>query len=324
MTLPVYPNAISIDNLRTETAQTTGSLAAYLAGGGVVPLGTYGAPNGSNIQIPSSGPISLDSFHGYPATLSGHEILAWFWQNRAKLYVGGLWNPGPGSTVTYTTNPGDAYSAGAPYNSFNNFSSNATFSPQPPTLGLPFIPAPYWTTFVMHVSQDGTGGRPQFSGNWTSNTYGTWSTIQQGSFIGLGTITTTRLNQNPQTGMNGTIAWNNYYGGNNCGGVTGSFSLPGRWALVSSQATVPTSFTLGAGRLAVCLAWKNQDNFNMGGTQAAAGGNSFYVNNTWQYASTYLCQFNATSSPITCTNSGAMNAAGTKGLYIFKNLDNDS
>lgn len=69
MVLPVYPNPISIDNLRTEFGVTgEKSLQDFYAGGGIVPANTVGYPSGgAGVAIPSSGAISLNNFHGASA-----------------------------------------------------------------------------------------------------------------------------------------------------------------------------------------------------------------------------------------------------------------
>ena len=65
MTLPVYPNAISLNDVKTEFGGTTPvSLSQYYAGGSLVAAGTLGYPGGVATAIPTSGAISLDNFHG--------------------------------------------------------------------------------------------------------------------------------------------------------------------------------------------------------------------------------------------------------------------
>lgn len=69
MTLPIYPNTISIDALRTEF-NVTGekSLGSFYAGAGIVSSGTQGFPLGVSTNIPSTGnSISLGNFHGASA-----------------------------------------------------------------------------------------------------------------------------------------------------------------------------------------------------------------------------------------------------------------
>ena len=66
MTLPVYGNSISLNQIATEFGGT-GALALenYYAGGSYVGAGTVGYPTGgSSVAIPSSGVISLASFYG--------------------------------------------------------------------------------------------------------------------------------------------------------------------------------------------------------------------------------------------------------------------
>lgn len=79
MTLPVFGNPISIDDLRTEFGVTgQRSLQDFYAGGGIVSAGTLGYPNGgSAVAIPSSGELSLNNFYGASAafqlTFSANE-----------------------------------------------------------------------------------------------------------------------------------------------------------------------------------------------------------------------------------------------------------
>lgn len=79
MVLPVYPNPISIDNLRTEFGVTgQKSLQDFYAGGGIVPANTLGYPSGgAGVAIPSSGAISLNNFHGasavFKTTISSNQ-----------------------------------------------------------------------------------------------------------------------------------------------------------------------------------------------------------------------------------------------------------
>jgi hypothetical protein len=67
MTTPVYPNAISFADLKTEFGASNSSsisLGDYYAGGSLIPSGTSNNPHGSSSTIPGSGVLSLDTFHG--------------------------------------------------------------------------------------------------------------------------------------------------------------------------------------------------------------------------------------------------------------------
>jgi hypothetical protein len=69
MTLPVHPNAISLGSIRTEYA-LSGALSLsqlYQNSAGPVYPSATGYPGGSAVAIPSSGAISLASFHGNTA-----------------------------------------------------------------------------------------------------------------------------------------------------------------------------------------------------------------------------------------------------------------
>jgi len=75
MTLPVYPNSINLSNIQTEFGGSNPiSLSEYYAGGSYVASGTIGYPGGNATNIPSSGQISFDNFHGavrtYNVTIS--------------------------------------------------------------------------------------------------------------------------------------------------------------------------------------------------------------------------------------------------------------
>lgn len=81
MSTPVYPNTISLSNLSTETGgASTGpnvALNNYYAGGSIVPGGAYASPGGTPTYIPSSGALSLNSFHGYSgARITGAPTFA--------------------------------------------------------------------------------------------------------------------------------------------------------------------------------------------------------------------------------------------------------
>jgi len=66
MTLPAYPNSISLNQIQAEFGGATPAfyLSQYYAGGGRVPSGTIGYPLGTATAIPSSGTISLGNFSG--------------------------------------------------------------------------------------------------------------------------------------------------------------------------------------------------------------------------------------------------------------------
>lgn len=65
MTLPVYPNSISLNQIQTEFGGTNPiGINEYYANGAYVASGTIGYPGGVATAIPSSGTISLGNFHG--------------------------------------------------------------------------------------------------------------------------------------------------------------------------------------------------------------------------------------------------------------------
>ena len=72
MTLPVYPNAISLGGISTEFTGVTPSAGSNIsfnalhAGSGIVPSGTIGYPHGTATAIPSGSgtTVSFDNFHG--------------------------------------------------------------------------------------------------------------------------------------------------------------------------------------------------------------------------------------------------------------------
>ena len=80
MTLPVYPNPISLGNLRTEFGGRNGfrgpypvPLSDYYAGGYLgVAANQVGFPYGSRAYVPSSGALSLSRFHG--AQIDTHYV----------------------------------------------------------------------------------------------------------------------------------------------------------------------------------------------------------------------------------------------------------
>ena len=106
MTLPVYPNPISIDDLRTEFGVAgQKSLEDFYAGGSIVSAGTLGFPSGGGgVAIPSSGQISLNDFHGassqFELTIASNQTnlnvrtlaISSGWNQTARLRV--VINPG--------------------------------------------------------------------------------------------------------------------------------------------------------------------------------------------------------------------------------------
>lgn len=109
MTLPVHPNPISIDDLRTEfSVSGTKSLQDFYAGAGIVPNGTVGFPlGGGSTVIPSSGEISLNNFQGASAVIPPFTTTISTNQQELFLrdYVVGLgWNQS--SPVEVTINEG--------------------------------------------------------------------------------------------------------------------------------------------------------------------------------------------------------------------------
>lgn len=77
MTLPLYPTPITLNQIRDEFGQTgTVSLQNYYAGGGIVPPGAIGYPDGvTPTPVPSSGEISLYNFYGTSYIVTA--IYAW-------------------------------------------------------------------------------------------------------------------------------------------------------------------------------------------------------------------------------------------------------
>lgn len=133
MTLPLYPNKITLQQISEEFGVKQGStnisLKDYYAGGGVVRAGTLGYPNNVPTPIPSSGQIALSNFFGarkvavvndfvqYVSVLAKNIVVP-TWYNTGPIYItnkaqtilrtAGYWtNPGkgPGEWVnpTYQT-----------------------------------------------------------------------------------------------------------------------------------------------------------------------------------------------------------------------------
>lgn len=70
MVLPVSPNPITLANIQTEFGGANPvSLSEYYAGGTYVAAATNGFPGGVSTAIPTSGAISLGSFHGATAVV---------------------------------------------------------------------------------------------------------------------------------------------------------------------------------------------------------------------------------------------------------------
>lgn len=78
MTLPVHPNAISLDAIRTEFG-ISGAISMsqlYLSSSGPVYPGTNGYPGGgSALAIPASGVLTLDNFHGATAYIPSAQTV---------------------------------------------------------------------------------------------------------------------------------------------------------------------------------------------------------------------------------------------------------
>lgn len=65
MTLPVYPNTLTLTQIQTEfSGANPVAISEYYAGGSYVPAGSVGYPRAVRTAIPSSGRISVGNFHG--------------------------------------------------------------------------------------------------------------------------------------------------------------------------------------------------------------------------------------------------------------------
>lgn len=326
MTLPVYPNPISIDNLRTETGQTTGSLAAYYAGAGIIPAGAYGAPNGVTTKIPASGQLTLNDFHGYPVMLPASTILNWFWTNRSALYRSAATTnfaaQGPNANATPSTWPGDTIDNGAHFNSFNTLTGTLNWR-----FGTPgdtsSIFSEYWTYITLQTgfNRNNNSSIGDLSGVTPfSNNYWSQNLTNIGRVVVVKAFSATVPNPN----FSQYVVWNNWDNSDNLGGSWSAIAIPGRWG-IASQTTVGTSFTLPRGQFCI-----SQNNWKPGGsynnTMASYSSNlstRFWNNNPWWRNNIHLFMFNTTTSNISVSQS-SQPLQGTAIATFFYNLDNNT
>ena len=82
--------SLSMSEIQTEFGGSNPiALNEYYAGGGLVPNGTLGYPNGpsgSAVAIPSSGQISINNFYGSAAEPDAYTLANHFWNNK-QFYV---------------------------------------------------------------------------------------------------------------------------------------------------------------------------------------------------------------------------------------------
>jgi hypothetical protein len=246
-----------------------------------------------------------------------HEILDWFWSNRAALYRSqDIGSGGPGANYVFSTYPGDAFTGGGHYNSYSYIDYNINVNFGTPTVNASRVFTNYWT-IILFGDSNNWSSRPFVGGNFTNGTYGTFSSILSGNFNVLGTITQNIVSATPNN-VAGTYSWNNWDGADNLGCSFGAIALPGRWAQAGSTTSVQSSFNLPPGRIAVF-----QSNEGRASGMSASGGVSFYGMNDWYRTPGFLLQFNNTANTIACTNSGSMASTGNQ-MVILYNLDNDS
>ncbi len=322
MTLPVYPNQITISNLKTETGNASGSLIAYRPGSGIVPAGAYGAPNGVATKIPQSGVLTLNDFHGYPVNMPGSTILNWFWSNRSALYrsaaTTNFASQGPNAVASPTSWPGDAIDTGAHFNSFNTLAGTLYYGFSTPG-DTSSVFSEYWTYITLQTgfnrnnnsSIGDMGGVTPFSNNYWNQAY-----------TNIGRVVVVKsLSASPISSFSQYVVWNNWDNSNNLGGNWSSIAIPGRWG-IASQSGGSTSFTLPKGRFAIYQANVGADGNTMGGYSCTLG-TRFYSNNSWYRNNIHLFLVNTTTSDIAISQS-SQPVSGTSYATIFYNLDNDS
>lgn len=326
MTLPVFPNAISINDLRTETGQTTGSLGAYRAGAGIVPAGVFGAPNGVATKVPTSGPLTLNDFHGYPVNMPGSTILNWFWNNRTALYRSAVTtnfaDQGPGANASPTTWPGDAADNGAHYNSFNTLTGTLNWGFATPG-DVSSIYSEYWTYITIQTgfNRNNNSSIGDLSGvSAFSNNYWNQSYTNIGRVVVVKSLSATV----PNPSFSQFVVWNNWDNSDNLGGSWSAIAIPGRWG-IASQTNVGTSFTLP--RAQFCI---SQNNWKPGGSYnntmasySCSLGTRFYNNNPWWRNNIHLFMINTTTSDIGVSQSNQP-LQGTALVTFFYNLDNNT
>ena len=327
MTLPVYPNTITIDNLRTQTSNTTGSLAAYYAGAGIIPPGAVGAPGGVNTPIPSSGTISLDNFHGYPVGGSANAIINWWWNNRSALYrASGTTNfvgQGNNAHASPSTWPTDALNEANWYTTYSSLQGTLTW-----TFGIPAdtstIYSQYWTYITCGTSHNAAYGTyfpqvhsPTGLSNIVSDTGTTDGTVNT-QFNSYRVTVVRSFTASPPPIVVQPVQWSNWDGSSNLGGTFTCIAIPGWWQVANTQtASGLTSFTIPAGQFSI---FQSYSGAAMTG-YTSSNANRFYANNTRNVKSTVLHHMNITSSPLAVTQSTQVTSpAGLRTMATFFSL----
>jgi hypothetical protein len=116
MTLSSFPNQISMSQIRSEIKKPGSnqdlSLGNWRAGGGIMPNGSIGYPEGNRTDIPdTNNPISLGNFHGHTFVqdIPGYNLLDHVWSNRQRYF---RFQDTAGTTMGYpgfAGNVGDMY-----------------------------------------------------------------------------------------------------------------------------------------------------------------------------------------------------------------------
>jgi hypothetical protein len=166
VTLPAFGVPLSLEQIRAEFGGGYPiSLSQYYAGGGRVPPGTVGYPNGGGaVAIPGGGTISINNFYGAsnyvppPIVYNGNI----FWQNSFGM---------------------SGYSA---YEGFGAIDPN-TFPPY----GGAFIIALKWTGGQLDLEI--SGNQPNDDAHWKTMAVQDWGTIARGAagFTYIGGATNT-------------------------------------------------------------------------------------------------------------------------------------
>ena len=162
MTLPIFPNAISINDLRTEFGVTgTRSLSDFYSGGSIVGAGTVGFPTGgAGVTIPSGGTISLNNFHG-ASSLFFITITGTFSNFNLNSYLlANGWN-GSSNLLIYLGVPPSISNPGSETNDFVAYAVDPSTSNKTPGMVVNFSgasPSAIIFNWGIIMGQGGNGG----------------------------------------------------------------------------------------------------------------------------------------------------------------------
>jgi hypothetical protein len=272
MTLPVYPNSISVAQVQSEFGLPGDSFSNFYSGNGYVPAGAVGFPQGVATAIPSSGTIGLDNMHGSSSFTSAATLSNW-WSDRSNLFRGSVSSSGASfnsGSYTLNTYPGDSNTK----NGGQGGSSGSIQTATPTfTWGSSSMYSNIWTIIVVVSQSLDTGDTVDPA--WTTTPYcpGYSGTLVNnikinGYLCAVYQVNTGATNTPPSA--TATYTWRNQSDGNHTGSQLNAMAIPGAW-YVSSQTNNPNSgaastysYNIGANQFSIFL-----------GSDYANGGTSY-------------------------------------------------